>query len=140
MGFLYVVHNFNHERLLIAVGACRQARMCYEMAFEEALKRETFGKPLIKHQLIRFKLAEMSRQVESLYSLVENVAYQFKSGVKDFSLGSFRQLRGLKLSQQMSIKYVWLCCQVTAVDSEFVVVLYCRSTMRTAQGAGQQSV
>ncbi len=60
---------------------------CSLKAFEEALTRETFGKQLIKHQLIRFKLSEMARQVEALYAMLESVAYQFKAGVKDFSLG-----------------------------------------------------
>jgi alkylation response protein AidB-like acyl-CoA dehydrogenase len=31
-----------------------------------ALKRKTFGKTLISHQLIRYKLAEMVRQIEAL--------------------------------------------------------------------------
>ena len=62
--------------------------VCDGKAFEEALKRETFGKQLIKHQLIRFKLSEMARQVEALYALLETIALQFKMGVKDFSLGN----------------------------------------------------
>ena len=76
MGFSYITNNFNHERWLIAVGACRSARMCYEESVKEALKRKTFGKRLIEHQMIRAKLAEMARQVESLYDSCERVAFQ----------------------------------------------------------------
>ena len=72
---------------LIAVGACRSARMCYEESVKEALKRKTFGKRLIEHQMIRAKLAEMARQIESLYDSCERVAFQFKSGVKDIHMG-----------------------------------------------------
>ncbi len=61
------------------------------------MTRETFGKALIKHQLIRFKLAEMARQIESLYALVEVTAFQFKAGVKDFSLGGLSLLLMLLL-------------------------------------------
>lgn len=61
----YITENFNHERWLIAVAANRQSRECYREAFEWALKRETFGKALIKSQIIRAKLADMSRQVRS---------------------------------------------------------------------------
>ena len=52
-----------------------------------ALTRKTFGKPLVSHQVIRYKLAEMARQVECLHDNVERVAYQFSQGVPDFSLG-----------------------------------------------------
>lgn len=78
-GFMLIMTNFNHERFIIAAGACRQARLCYELAFKFALTRETFGKPLSSHQLIRFKLAEMARQIESLYDNVERVAYQVRA-------------------------------------------------------------
>jgi alkylation response protein AidB-like acyl-CoA dehydrogenase len=50
--------------------------LCFEQAFKYALTRETFGKPLVSHQIIRYKLAEMARQIESLFDNVERVAYQ----------------------------------------------------------------
>eukprot|EP01095_Lingulamoeba_sp_RSL-Kostka_P014482 TRINITY_DN6325_c0_g1_i1.p1 TRINITY_DN6325_c0_g1~~TRINITY_DN6325_c0_g1_i1.p1 ORF type:complete len:417 (+),score=173.54 TRINITY_DN6325_c0_g1_i1:41-1291(+) len=87
MGFLYIVHNFNHERFVISAGTCRSARVCYELAFKYALTRKTFGKPLIKHQLIRFKLAEMARQIEALYDQLERVAYSYSQGIPDHKLG-----------------------------------------------------
>lgn len=87
MGFLYIVRNFNHERFVISAGTCREARLCYEEAFMYAMDRKTFGKPLITHQIIRFKLAEMARQIESLYDSVERTAYQFYCGVPDQSMG-----------------------------------------------------
>jgi len=43
--------NFNHERFVIAAGALRAARMCYEQSMKYALKRKTFGKRLIDHQV-----------------------------------------------------------------------------------------
>lgn len=88
MGALYILTNFNHERFIIAVGACRSARLCYEEAVKWALERETFGKKLISHQIIRAKLAEMVRQIEALHDNCERVAYQFSKGVPDAQLGS----------------------------------------------------
>lgn len=55
------MHNFNHERWTICVDATRKARLCYQLAFHYAMKRKTFGKPLISHQIVRYKLAEMAR-------------------------------------------------------------------------------
>jgi len=64
--FKYIMFNFNHERLLVITCVVRFARLCYEYAFEYALTRKTFGKTLMKHQIIRFKLAEMARLIESV--------------------------------------------------------------------------
>lgn len=58
MGMRYVMTNFNHERLSIAVGVTRQARVALSAAFEYVMKREAFGKPLSKSSydshLVRF--------------------------------------------------------------------------------------
>ena len=64
-GFDYILRNFNHERFVIAAGVVRMARVCYEEAFVEAQNRITFGQRLNQHQVIRFKLAEMLRLIES---------------------------------------------------------------------------
>ena len=66
MGFMYIMTNFNHERFVIAASTARVARVCYVEAFNHAMQRETFGKKLISHQVIRAKLAEMVRQIETL--------------------------------------------------------------------------
>lgn len=86
-GFKIILSNFNHERFIFAVEACRKARMCYEEAFKYAVQRRTFGKALIEHQTIRYKLAEMVRMIESLYDNAERVAYQYKCHIPDRSMG-----------------------------------------------------
>ncbi|KEF51432.1 uncharacterized protein A1O9_12581 [Exophiala aquamarina CBS 119918] len=77
--FKYIVTNFNHERLFIAFQALRCARVCLEDAIEYALSRETFGKKLMDHPVVRFKIAHMSRETEALQSWVENTVYQAKA-------------------------------------------------------------
>lgn len=86
-GFRLIMQNFNHERWVISVAACRMARLCYEEAFKWALDRRTFGKRLVEHQLVRYKLAEMARQVEALYDNCERIAYAVSQGIPDFALG-----------------------------------------------------
>jgi len=103
MGFMYIVHNFNHERFVIAGGTCRSARLCYEEAFKYAMERKTFGKTLVSHQLIRYKLAEMARQIESLHDNVERVAYMFKCGIPDHKLGG--QCALLKVQASKTFEY-----------------------------------
>jgi alkylation response protein AidB-like acyl-CoA dehydrogenase len=85
-GFKYIMYNFNHERWGIAVQAQRFARVCLEEAMNHAQRRETFGKKLIEHPVIRNKLAHMARHVEATQSLLENVTYQFACMSKEDSL------------------------------------------------------
>jgi len=98
-GFKYIVHNFNHERFVISAASCREARLCFEEAMAHALTRKTFGKRLIDHQLIRYKLAEMARGIEATQDMVERVAYQFASGVPHHELGAQCALLKVQVSK-----------------------------------------
>ncbi|KAG6357222.1 hypothetical protein INS49_015100 [Diaporthe citri] len=75
-GFKYIISNFNHERLFIAMQSVRCARVCLEDSIEYAMSRETFGKKLVDHPVIRFKFANMSRETEALQSWIESLLYQ----------------------------------------------------------------
>jgi len=74
-GFKYIAKNLNHERLVIAVQAIRQCRLCIEDAIEFAKSRKTFGQRLIDHQVIRHKIGEMVRLTEASWAMAENLAY-----------------------------------------------------------------
>ena len=50
-GIKYIMTNFNHERLTIAIGVTRQARVALSAAFEYFLQREAFGKVLWSKRL-----------------------------------------------------------------------------------------
>jgi len=67
------------------------------------MERRTFGKPLINHQIIRFKLAEMARQIESLYDSCERIAYQYQCGVPDQKMG--QQCALLKVNASKTFEY-----------------------------------
>jgi len=82
-GFKYVMINFNHERFGVCCQATRFARVCLEEAMKHAFKRETFGKKLIEHPVIRYKLAQMARQVEATQASLENLTYQMKTMSKE---------------------------------------------------------
>ncbi len=60
----------------IAVQAIRFARVCVEEAMKHAFKRSTFGKKLIEHPVIRFKLAQMARQVEASHAWAAYLTFQ----------------------------------------------------------------
>eukprot|EP01084_Bolivina_argentea_P277026 472799_1 len=94
-GFRYIMYNFNAERFGIINTAVGLARTCVEEACAYAQKRETFGKRLIQHQVIRFKIMEMTRKVLAAHSFMEWCAYRMtleepgsinSSLIKDISL------------------------------------------------------
>lgn len=68
--------NFNHERLSIAIGATRQARVALSAAMEYVLKREAFGKALIEQPVVRHRLAKAGALLESQWAWVEQFVYQ----------------------------------------------------------------
>ena len=59
--------------------ANRFSRVCLEDAFRYAQRRKTFGKTLLEHPVIRWKLAEMARQIECTQAQLEHLTYQFKT-------------------------------------------------------------
>ncbi len=79
-GFAGIVANFNNERLGMAAQAIAFARVAIEDAADWAMSRETFGKKLIKHQVIRHKLAEMVRHVHASSALLDNCAWRVMQG------------------------------------------------------------
>jgi acyl-CoA dehydrogenase len=79
-GFMGIMQNFNGERLGMAHGACAFARVCLEEAIAYAKDRQTFGKPLVGHQSIRIKLADMERQIWATQAWVDQCAWQVRQG------------------------------------------------------------
>jgi acyl-CoA dehydrogenase len=88
-GFLRIVENFNKERLVAAHQCCAYARVCLEEAGAWARERETFGKKLGQHPVIRSKLADMARRIDATQALVDLCAWRFREGratPSDFAL------------------------------------------------------
>lgn len=83
LGMLYVMTNFNHERLTIAIGALRQSRVALAAAFEYCLKREAFGKPLMGQPMVRNRLAKAGVLLESHWAYVEQFVYQMANMRKE---------------------------------------------------------
>ncbi len=78
-GFIGIMRNFNSERLGMAQQAAAYARICFEDALSWAQQREVFGKPLIRNQSIRHKLADMLRQINSTQAYIDQCAWSVKA-------------------------------------------------------------
>ncbi|KAH8750790.1 acyl-CoA dehydrogenase [Diaporthe sp. PMI_573] len=99
MGMRYIMTNFNHERLSIAVGVTRSARVALSAAFEYVLKREAFGQPLMNQPVVRHRLAKAGALLESQWAWVEQFAYQLTQMPKEDGDRELGGLTGLLKAQ-----------------------------------------
>lgn len=83
-GFKIVMTNFNKERYIMAIGCNRKARTCLSHALVYAHKRHTFGNPLVSHQIIRHKIANIAQGIESHWAWLEQLAYHIQHSEKKF--------------------------------------------------------
>ncbi|MBA6412463.1 acyl-CoA dehydrogenase family protein [Parahaliea sp. F7430] len=83
-GFYVIAHNFNHERLSMAVMMEASSRVCLEEAVNWAQNRKTFGKRLADHQVIRHKIAEMKQRINSCQSYIQYCTREIIAGTAVF--------------------------------------------------------
>jgi acyl-CoA dehydrogenase len=74
-GFLAIMNNFNYERLFMCAQMLGMSRRCFQESVDYATQRKTFGKPLIKHQVIRHKIADMSSRIDAMESLINQICW-----------------------------------------------------------------
>ncbi len=79
-GFSAIVNNFNAERIDMAIQSTAFARVCYNEALAWARERETFGKPLVQHQVIRHKLVEMDRLINASEAWNQVLSWRLNQG------------------------------------------------------------
>lgn len=79
-GFMAIMLNFNDERLSLAASSAGFARVAYEEALAYAKQRETFGKPIVKHQVIRHKLVDMAQRIAATQAYLERIAWALDHG------------------------------------------------------------
>ena len=79
-GFYNISWELQGERLIGAAGSIEGAKRALEGAIAYALQRETFGKPIAKHQVIRHELADMATEVEAAQQLVYDAAVKVARG------------------------------------------------------------
>jgi butyryl-CoA dehydrogenase len=63
-GYKIALANLEGGRIGIAAQAIGMARAAYEAALAYAKERESFGKTIIEHQAVAFRLADMATQIE----------------------------------------------------------------------------
>jgi len=107
-GFLAIMNNFNNERLGLIAGCLGMMKAALEDSIAWAKERETFGKPLIKHQVIRHKIADMSAKIDAVESYMTMICWNMEQGempVAELSKAKFFSTKALEFvaSEAMQI-------------------------------------
>ncbi len=79
-GWMNAMKAFDHSRPAVAAAAVGNARGAMEEAWTYANQRQTFGKPISKHQSISFMLADMATKIEAARLLALSAASALDSG------------------------------------------------------------
>jgi acyl-CoA dehydrogenase len=79
-GFYLIAEQFVVERLALAVHGYGIAARSLALTAAYVRERETFGRPLVKNQVVRHKLVEMRRQVEVARAYTHEVARRHVAG------------------------------------------------------------
>ena len=79
-GFLAIMNNFNHERIGLIANMLGMMKVCFDESVAWARDRVTFGQPLISHQVIRHKLADMSARVDMIEAYLNQICYMANEG------------------------------------------------------------
>ncbi|WP_262695337.1 acyl-CoA dehydrogenase family protein [Kordiimonas aquimaris] len=79
-GYKIALSNLETGRIGIAAQAVGMARAAYDYALAYAKERETFGKPIIDHQAVGFRLSDMATELQAAELMVLNAASKRDAG------------------------------------------------------------
>ncbi|MBE0691978.1 MAG: acyl-CoA dehydrogenase family protein [Aquamicrobium sp.] len=80
-GYRIALSSLETGRIGIAAQSVGMAQAAFDLALAYARDRRAFGKALIEHQAVAFRLAEMRTQIEAARQLVVNAARMKDAGV-----------------------------------------------------------
>jgi glutaryl-CoA dehydrogenase (non-decarboxylating) len=82
-GFKIAMHSLDQGRFTVAAGAVGVIRACLEASVKYANERQTFGKPIGKHQFVQDMIADMVLGYETSRLLVMQAAEAKDRGVRN---------------------------------------------------------
>ena len=100
-GLKIALANLEGGRLGIAAQAIGIARAAYEAARDYARTRKTFGKPIIEHQAVGFRLADMATKIEAARALLHAAARLRDEGGSALRMASMAKLNASEMAEQV---------------------------------------
>ena len=100
-GLRIALANLEGGRLGIAAQAIGIARAAYEAALAYAKARKTFGKPIIEHQAVGFRLADMATKIEAARALLHAAARLRDEGEPALRMASMAKLNASEMAEEV---------------------------------------
>src|SRR5690606_13688214 len=100
-GYKIALANLEGGRIGIAAQSVGMARAAFEAACAYAKERVTFGKPIIEHQAIAFRLADMATKIESARQMVLHAAALREAGKPCLTEASMAKLVASEIAEQV---------------------------------------
>jgi hypothetical protein len=100
-GYRIALSNLEAGRIGIAAQAVGMARSALEAAVKYAKEREAFGKPIVEHQAVAFRLADMATQIEVARQMVWHAASLRSAGLPCLKEASMAKLFASEMAEQV---------------------------------------
>jgi alkylation response protein AidB-like acyl-CoA dehydrogenase len=91
-GFAVAMSTLDGGRIGIAAQALGIAQAAYDAARAYALERRTFGKPIVQHQAVQWKLVDMAVEIEAARLLTYSAAWRKQNGLSHTAEGAKAKL------------------------------------------------
>ncbi|MCX6425011.1 MAG: acyl-CoA dehydrogenase family protein [Actinobacteria bacterium] len=82
-GFYQMMDGVEVGRVNVAARGCGVALRAFELGIEYAQQRVTFGKPIVEHQAVSFRLADMATKVEAAHQMMVMAGRKKASGERN---------------------------------------------------------
>ncbi|CAM3434246.1 acyl-CoA dehydrogenase family protein [Nocardioides dubius] len=92
-GFYGLMETFDISRVVLAAAATGAARAAYEYALDYARNRTQFGKPIIEHQAVAFRLADMATRIQSSWLMTLHAARTLDAGEPATKIAAMAKLQ-----------------------------------------------
>ncbi|NKK79215.1 acyl-CoA dehydrogenase family protein [Rhizobium leguminosarum] len=100
-GYRIALANLEGGRIGIAAQAVGMARAAFEAARDYAKERTAFGKPIVEHQAVAFRLADMAVRIEAARQLVFHAASLREAGLPCLSEASMAKLFASEMAERV---------------------------------------
>ena len=100
-GYKIALMNLEGGRIGIGAQCVGMARAAFEVALEYAKERQTFGKKIIDHQAVAFRLADMATQLEAARLMVHNAAQLREAGEPCLKQASMAKLFASEVAEKI---------------------------------------
>lgn len=100
-GYRIALSNLEAGRIGIAAQSVGMARAAYEAAVAYAKQRITFGQPIIEHQAVNFRLADMATQLDAARLMVWRAAMLKDAGRPCLTEASMAKMFASEMAEQV---------------------------------------